>query len=62
MRVSELVIQIETIVWEDSLKAVNFLTMSITLISLKLNTRAFGPVAEGRQNASDAEIVPTAIR
>ena len=38
------------------------LTMSRTVISLKENTRALGPVAEGRQKAREADIVPVIIR
>ena len=36
--------------------------MSITFISLKVKTRALGPVAEGRQKASEADIVPLIIK
>ena len=39
-----------------------YLTMSTTRISLKVKTIALGPVAEGRQNASEAATVPLIIK
>ena len=38
------------------------LTISMTLISGYANTSAFGPVAEGKQKASEADRVPVIIR
>lgn len=39
-----------------------YLTISITLISLNVNTRAFGAVADGRQKAREAAMVPDIIK